>query len=114
MCKRIDIQGERHGQLIVVRRVGSDRQQSQIWECRCDCGARRRATTSEIRNGHVRACKTCSRAANDGKEIDPRRYELRTQALQRQVDRIDAEIGWPRRTVTGRPGETPTVEEVPA
>lgn len=42
---------------------------------------------------------------------DPHRYAHRLAALAAVVSRIDADMGWRPRSVTGTPGRFPTVTE---
>lgn len=52
----IDITGQRFGRLTAIRRVGSNKFNKALWECRCDCGETRITITSHLRNGTTRSC----------------------------------------------------------
>jgi hypothetical protein len=51
-----DITGQRFGRLVVIRRVGLDRQGLALWECRCDCGAIPQVLGSNLRKGDTKSC----------------------------------------------------------
>lgn len=48
---RIDLSGQRFGQLIAVSYVGRSR-----WICRCDCGDRTTASATDLKRGQHRSC----------------------------------------------------------
>lgn len=53
----IDITGKRFGKLLVIRR--SDKRNSSndvLWECTCDCGNIKLATSGALRHGRTKAC----------------------------------------------------------
>lgn len=59
MARAINIQGQRFGRLLVLRRVGRVAQGkawSAGWECRCDCGGIRVAAGTDLRKGLVLSC----------------------------------------------------------
>ena len=51
-----DLIGQRFGKLTVVDKLGKNYRRAMMWLCRCDCGAMTKATTTTLRNGHVRSC----------------------------------------------------------
>lgn len=53
--KRINIQGERYGQLTVIA-PAENQGEKTAWLCRCDCGKMRTVQTRLLRNGKVRDC----------------------------------------------------------
>lgn len=48
---------------------------------------------------------------NHNVPTDPRMYAPRLAAYAQVVARVDREMGWPRRVVTGEPGKFPVVVE---
>lgn len=57
----IDITGQRFGRLVAIKRAG--RQISSypgctrtLWQCKCDCGNKKNATSTALRQGHTRSC----------------------------------------------------------
>ena len=51
-----DIFGQRFSRLVVVARMGTNKNRKAVWLCECDCGKCITAITSELRNGHIRSC----------------------------------------------------------
>lgn len=57
MSRLIDITGQRFGNLVVVKRSGSDKNgKNSLWICQCDCGGSTIATGTHLRNGHTTSC----------------------------------------------------------
>jgi hypothetical protein len=52
----IDITGVKFGRLTALRRVGTTKQRSPIWECRCDCGKIATVSTNHLRNHRIVSC----------------------------------------------------------
>lgn len=46
-----DLLGQRFGKLLVTKALGSNKDQSRIWECKCDCGNTLTATTVSLTHG---------------------------------------------------------------
>ena len=53
--RRLDLAGRRFGLLTAVRQVGT-RNRYALWECRCDCGNRREATSKALVSGQALSC----------------------------------------------------------
>lgn len=51
MRRLININGQRFGRLIAIRHISKEQ-----WECRCDCGVLKVATSSNLRDGRTRSC----------------------------------------------------------
>lgn len=52
-----DLSGQRFGRLVVLEALGkSDRQQSRLWRCRCDCGRETLVPTKSLRSGNTTSC----------------------------------------------------------
>lgn len=56
MGKFIDITGQKFGRLTVVRKSGRSKSGHVMWECCCDCGAKRYVPGAYLRNGHTKSC----------------------------------------------------------
>jgi hypothetical protein len=52
----IDIAGQRFGQLVAIRRVGSDGRLTSQWLCRCDCGRESIALLDNLKRGRTKSC----------------------------------------------------------
>ena len=50
--------GQRFGKLIVIEHAGKieNRNNANVWKCRCDCGNITFATTSDLQSLHVKSC----------------------------------------------------------
>ena len=55
-CKRKDITGQRFGKLVALRPLYSNKQQSMVWECQCDCGKKCNAPVASIVFGNIKSC----------------------------------------------------------
>lgn len=51
-----DLTGERFGRLVVVERVGSNKQHRATWKCVCDCGAVATVVGSSLLSGCTKSC----------------------------------------------------------
>lgn len=51
-----EIIGQRFGRLIVLRRVGTDKNRKPIYLCRCDCGNETKVISGNLRSGHTTSC----------------------------------------------------------
>ena len=51
-----DLTGRRFGRLVALRRVGTDKSRSPLWECQCDCGALKVVTSNHLLNNRVFSC----------------------------------------------------------
>lgn len=60
-CHRKDIAGQRFGKLTAIKPLYSNKQQSMVWECKCDCGKTYNATVSSLVFGNTKSCG-CRRA----------------------------------------------------
>lgn len=56
MSKKIDLTGLKINKLKVIKCIGVDKRNSQIWECICDCGETTIGITYEIKSGHKKSC----------------------------------------------------------
>jgi hypothetical protein len=51
-----DITGERFGRLIAIKRTGKKKNNSQVWECKCDCGNICEVSSGTLRSGKTNSC----------------------------------------------------------
>ena len=51
-----NVLGERFGSLVVIERVGSNKDRMALWKCICDCGATHVASGINLRRGDVASC----------------------------------------------------------
>ena len=67
--KAIDLTGKRYGRLIVLERVGTDKQRRATWKCLCDCGNKRVIAGVNMTRGKTRSCGCLAKEAlQKGKE----------------------------------------------
>lgn len=52
----VDETGNRHGRLIVLKRVENEKRGEAMWLCRCECGNETRVIGYDLRRGHSRSC----------------------------------------------------------
>ena len=48
--------GRRFGRLVVIERVGSDKNSKALWLCRCDCGNEVLVNTCNLNSGNTKSC----------------------------------------------------------
>lgn len=48
--------GRKFGRLIIIERVGSDKQGNATWLCKCECGNQTIAASIDLRRGHKKSC----------------------------------------------------------
>lgn len=53
--KRIEMEGERYGRLLVIKYSGNKGSKAS-WLCLCNCGNRTVVVSSNLRNGHTQSC----------------------------------------------------------
>ena len=56
MAKIVNLAGLRFGRLLVIKNVGTDRNGSSKWLCKCDCGNKKIVTNSNLRNNSTKSC----------------------------------------------------------
>lgn len=52
----IDMIGKKFGKLTVITKTSATKNGSIVWECQCDCGKTRLATSRELNSGSVKSC----------------------------------------------------------
>ena len=53
--KRVSV-GDKYHYLTVIRRVGTKKNKTPIWLCKCDCGEYTKVSSEHLRNGSVKSC----------------------------------------------------------
>lgn len=56
MTRKIDLIGERFGELVVIAAAHSDRYGHAMWWCRCSCSKERPVSTTNLRTRHTTSC----------------------------------------------------------
>ena len=56
MSKVKDIKGRRFGSLVVLNRVGSDKNGHALWECKCNCGEHIVNLSNRLLTGNTSTC----------------------------------------------------------
>jgi len=56
MGTKLDLTGERFGQLIAIRIAGKNKQGTYRWLCLCDCGNEHIVKVASLREGKTRSC----------------------------------------------------------
>lgn len=61
MGKLIDLTGQRFGRLVVIERIGLNKNKKATWLCRCDCGNEIVAISNSLRTGNTTSCGCAQR-----------------------------------------------------
>lgn len=86
-----DLTGQRFGKLVVIKRLGSDKQKRATWECQCDCGCKTVVASSYLINGGSKSCgcakreSIIKRSVKHGK-CNSRLYRVWANMIQRCTD----------------------------
>ena len=64
--KRLNLIGERFGNLTVIDRATVQDRKNYKWLCLCDCGNQCEVTTCHLRSGHTRSCGRCQTFIEEG------------------------------------------------
>lgn len=56
MAKALDLTGQKFGRLTVLKRVENGKGGKVNWECLCECGNRKVASSGDLRSGNVKSC----------------------------------------------------------
>ena len=67
--KRMNLIGERFGNLTVIDRATVQDGKNYRWLCLCDCGNQCEVTTCHLRSGHTRSCGRCQTFIEEGKIV---------------------------------------------
>ena len=85
--------GKVYGKLTVGRRIGTNDFGAALWDCECECGQSRAATTAQLRSGEVSHCgcaKLSPKALGDTENEFPRTKLMRTE--MQDVDNADGPV----------------------
>ncbi|MCL2321772.1 MAG: hypothetical protein FWC47_06665 [Oscillospiraceae bacterium] len=52
----IDLTGQRYGSLVAIRSTDKHKNNSIVWECKCDCGNMVEASSTDLRRGRKKSC----------------------------------------------------------
>lgn len=73
VCKKLDLTGERYGNLLVIEKCESyvhpSGRKRTRWLCRCDCGNYDKVTTDNLRSGQVTSCG-CTRVVSNKQRLE--------------------------------------------
>jgi len=61
MGKKLDLTGQRFGQLTAIHCLESVPNKRLVWECLCDCGNRVEVVAGKLRAGHTQRCRDCKK-----------------------------------------------------
>lgn len=56
MSRVMDLTNKKFGRLLVIRSVGKNKDGMYVWECKCECGNTKIATTSNLNSGSTSSC----------------------------------------------------------
>lgn len=65
MSKRMELQGQRFGNLTAIRPVGKNACGQMLWECACVCGRTTVSAASMLKRGTTRSCGCLARQRHD-------------------------------------------------
>jgi hypothetical protein len=65
MSLKIDLTGNKYGQLLVIKQVGLTKCKRALWQCLCDCGNLSKVISHSLTSGHTKSCG-CNRYAFPG------------------------------------------------
>lgn len=76
--------GQKFGKLTVIADTGERNSSRQIkWLCKCDCGNKRVAISSYLKNGKVHCCSECAKLEQKPKSPKPIKNDLTGQQFSR-------------------------------
>lgn len=82
--RALQLDGMRVGKLIVIKRVGSNKNGQALWECICDCGNIAYQTSSSLNNQIVKSCGCAEFKFPKGNKIGSFRH----------LNKADAVVAW--------------------
>lgn len=62
--------GNRYGRLVVLSYIGSNGKKASLWNCKCDCGNEKIATSNHLTMGNVQSCG-CLHSGPTSKNFNP-------------------------------------------
>lgn len=100
MRSKIDLTGQRFGQLTAKEYVGHGR-----WRCSCSCGGERIAPTGLLRAGRAKNCIECSPKRNRRPRDYGRKFEIGETVGFLTLEKTLSHNVWLARCLCGRPAE---------
>jgi hypothetical protein len=90
---KLNILGQRFGQLTAIRDTGERKSDCVVWEFRCDCGNIFYATTNSVRTGHTRSCGCVKRKyrTNQSHDLTGKKFGYLTVIKEVEIDRSKEE-----------------------
>ncbi len=88
MSKVYDIVGKKFGRLVVIERIGNDRNGCSRWLCKCDCGNNYRVLGRSLASGATKSCGCFHRecVGNRSRNTSPLRpYEALYKEIKRHT-----------------------------
>lgn len=86
MTAVIDLKGERFGQLLVIKREGTDKDRNATWLCQCDCGNTCVVSYQALVNKGRISCG-CARHTGGGRYYDKKPYTKRADEKESKKKR---------------------------
>lgn len=65
--RKLDLSGQRFGKLVAYKEAGHNKEGRTMWQCKCDCGGEKTATTHDLRCGNTRSCGCIQREISSWK-----------------------------------------------
>lgn len=65
--RKLDLTGQRFGRLVALKEAGHNKEGRTMWQCKCDCGGEKVATTHDLRCGNTRSCGCVQRELSSWK-----------------------------------------------
>ena len=105
MPKKLDLTGEKYGNLTVIGRCGG-KSRYLTWECECACGNRIQADSRQLRSGAVMSCgcmrkpEEQARGGRKANDLTGRRYGKLT--VLKRVENMKGQVMWKCRCDCGQ------------
>lgn len=65
--RKLNLTGQRFGRLVALKEAGHNKGGRTMWQCKCDCGGEKAATTHDLRCGNTRSCGCIQRELSSWK-----------------------------------------------
>ena len=86
-----ELEGQRFGRLVVIRRTEERQANCIVWECKCDCGNITRVRSGNLTGGNTQSCGCISKG--EIQEMEPKEemgWEKKPRSLE-EFNRINRE-----------------------
>lgn len=87
-----DLTNQQFGRLKVIKRIGTDKYRSPIWECKCQCGNIIQISSHNLLSNHTQSCG-CLREENKKKDLTNQQFGY-LLALEPEIERKNGCISW--------------------